>query len=164
MIQCSDDELRELNDRVEGLKNQYSHMSISCDYLKDATLMSRSEKKSWFQNRPYCSGGHWAMVVLPDGQCTVCEELYYNPTFLIGDLKKESILEVWNGEKLKTLIYPRREEFRGSPCFACKDFESCHANKGRCWKRALKAHSRKKNAEHWPDPYCPSSVREERII
>jgi MoaA/NifB/PqqE/SkfB family radical SAM enzyme len=34
-------------------------------------------------------------VILPDGRVTVCEEHYDDPAFLIGDLRRQSVGEVW---------------------------------------------------------------------
>ena len=37
--------------------------------------------------------------VLPDGKVSACEQLYWHPQFIIGDLKKQSIEEIWNSPK-----------------------------------------------------------------
>ena len=34
-------------------------------------------------------------VILPDGRVTLCEERYDDPAFLIGDLRRQSVAEVW---------------------------------------------------------------------
>jgi MoaA/NifB/PqqE/SkfB family radical SAM enzyme len=36
-------------------------------------------------------------VILPDGRVTVCEERYDDPAFLIGDLRRQPVAEMWAG-------------------------------------------------------------------
>jgi MoaA/NifB/PqqE/SkfB family radical SAM enzyme len=36
-------------------------------------------------------------VILPDGRVTSCEERYDDPAYLIGDLRRQSVAEVWPG-------------------------------------------------------------------
>ncbi len=45
-------------------------------------------------HKPRCSANFYAFVILRDGKVTICEELYLHPKFIIGDLKKQSIMEV----------------------------------------------------------------------
>lgn len=91
--------------------------------------------------------------VLPDGKVSVCEQLYNHPQFIIGDLTRQSIEEVWNSPRASALFNFRKEELTPkSPCKKCKALDSCIKNKRKCFVRSIQAYGR----EHWdfPDPYC----------
>lgn len=149
---------------VQDLKPKYPHMALKCDYLRDAYYMSDEERGDFFEKRPVCSGGRWAFVLLPDGRVTLCEELYYIPEFIVGDLRKQTIEEMWHSPEMLRVMEPEREDFAGSPCYDCDEFLKCHTTKGRCWKRAYKAFKDRGNAAYWPDPYCTRAPKLERRL
>lgn len=61
--------------------------------------------------------------VLPDGKVSACEQLYWHPQFIIGDLKKQSIEEIWNSPKAWELYNLSQGVFRKeSVCSHCKIF------------------------------------------
>ncbi len=111
-------------------------------------------EKSWrFNQRAQCSGNFSSFQILPDGKVTICEELYYHPKFIIGDLTTESIREIWNSKKALSLYHFSREEVREeSACKRCGDFDRCHQDKGLCWKLAIYAYG--ENNWDYPDPRC----------
>jgi radical SAM protein with 4Fe4S-binding SPASM domain len=91
---------------------------------------------------------------LPDGKITLCEELYWLPQFITGDLMKQSIKQAWNSEKALALYHFSQDLVREQiACKACKDFDRCHQTRGVCWKQVLYAYGK----ENWdyPDPRCP---------
>jgi len=108
--------------------------------------------KYW--ERALCSGGRYSFVVLPDGLVTICEELYWNKEFIIGDLKKQTLREISDSKERWNLLFPDQKKFPAdSPCYYCEsdNFNKCHAEKGRCLRDSLK-YFRK---EHYPDQRCP---------
>jgi len=70
--------------------------------------------------------------------------------FIVGDLMTQSIMEIWNGEPLKKLLYPDREKYLGTLCYNCTDFTRCNEVYGRCFLRSLIAY----NTPYAPDPLC----------
>ena len=61
------------------------------------------------------------LFVLPDGKATVCEQLYWSPQFIGGDVSINTISEVWNSIKAQKLLNLRREYVQNnSPCKVCK--------------------------------------------
>lgn len=48
---------------------------------------------------PICSANMSNMIILPDGAVSVCEQLYWNENFIIGDICKNTIKEVWSSSK-----------------------------------------------------------------
>ncbi|MDR0798257.1 MAG: radical SAM protein [Dysgonamonadaceae bacterium] len=100
-----------------------------------------------------CSANYSHMVILPDGKVSICEQLYWNPRFLIGDVSKQSIEEVWNSPRALELAFPKKENFRdASVCKKCSIFDECFAYPNKCFADVLKGYG----DENWdfPDPRC----------
>jgi radical SAM protein with 4Fe4S-binding SPASM domain len=146
--------------KIEEIVNRYKEniKDVSINFSGYATKekfvddLNEKEKKYW--DRVRCSGNFYAFVILPDGKVTVCEELYFHPKFIIGDLKEQSIEEVWNSESALELYKMPKEKIREeSACKSCEKFEKCHQIRGVCWKEILCAYG----YENWdyPDPKCP---------
>lgn len=107
-----------------------------------------------FKQRSICTANQQGFIILPDGKVTICEELYWNPHFIIGDLTKNTIWEIWNSEKAKGLFYlPQSKIQKSSPCSSCEEYENCRSFRGVCWKMIIAAYGK----ENWdyPDPTCP---------
>ena len=93
------------------------------------------------------------LFVLPDGKVSVCEQLYWDPQFIIGDLTQQPISEVWNSSKALKLFNMKKNMFRSkSICFNCKSLKSCNMKHRRCFVKIIKAYG----IENWdyPDPRC----------
>ncbi|HEX2061982.1 MAG TPA: radical SAM protein [Thermoanaerobaculia bacterium] len=100
-----------------------------------------------------CEIGSRALDVLPDGSVSRCHYLPGMPELAVGSLRTQTILEIWNGKRLRTLAQPPRELYAGTPCFSCAGHDACNS-RGRCYVSALQS-----NAQlHAPDDFC---VREE---
>jgi len=100
-----------------------------------------------------CSALSNHLFILPDGKATVCEQLYWLPQFIIGDVSTNSISEVWNSPAAEKLLHLQATDIRdGSPCKDCKLFEACFNARNRCWVDIVKAYGK----ENWdyPDPRC----------
>ncbi len=99
------------------------------------------------------------MFVLPDGKVTICEQLYWHPQFIFGDLTKQSIEEVWNSPKAKALFAFHNSDFEDSSCSNCGILDFCNTNKRRCYVKTVKAYG----PENWnyPDPRCEFSPKVE---
>ncbi len=112
--------------------------------------------KESFDSRSICTGNLSGFVILPDGKVTICEELYWNKNFIIGDLSKQSILEVWNSPNAKNLWKLQQDNFpEDSACKYCDEFEHCRYIRGVCWKEVIAFYGNK----NWlyPDPRCPKA-------
>lgn len=111
-----------------------------------------------------CSANYSNIMLLPDGKVTICEQLYWDPRFIIGDLTTQSIAEVWNSRRALELSFPKREDFRDkSVCKTCDLFDECFAFPNKCFADVLKGYGK----ENWdyPDPRCnkaPSFINDLR--
>lgn len=119
---------------------------------------SRHYKEQHFDRRSVCTGNQRSFVILPNGQVTICEELYWHPNFIIGDLTKQSILEVWNSDKAVSLFNIAQNNMQSaSQCRICDEFDKCRGYQGVCWKIIVGAYGTK----NWdyPDPRCPKAPK-----
>lgn len=102
---------------------------------------------------PICSANMSNIVILPNGEVTICEQLYWNKNFLIGNVCESSIKEIWNSAKAiglwkreQTSINPH------SPCRNCSDFSACFQASNRCYANIMKAYGI--TNFDYPDPRC----------
>ncbi|MGE5341893.1 MAG: radical SAM protein [Candidatus Omnitrophota bacterium] len=157
-ISISIEKILKIEELITEYKDKYPGISISFSgYTEESSVIcDKKEKEKNFIGRVRCSGNFYAFVILPDGKVTICEQLYYHPRFIIGDLQKQTIKEIWNSEKALSLYNLSRESVReASACRTCEQFNPCHKNKGICWRNILIAYGH----ENWdfPDPACPES-------
>lgn len=100
-----------------------------------------------------CSANFSNLFILPDGKVTICEQLYWNTHFIIGDLNNQGIEEIWNSEKALRLANPKISEFSDkSPCSECNIFDSCMKFSNRCYADIIKAYGWENT--DFPDPRC----------
>ena len=101
-----------------------------------------------------CSALNEHFFILPDGKVTICEQLYWNPNFIIGDMNQQGIMEVWNSERVQELLQLKQQDLSdNSACKSCKLFDNCfRVARNRCWSDIIKAYGSK----NWdfPDPRC----------
>lgn len=88
-------------------------------------LTDLENKKRDFKNRQACTQAFSRLVVRYNGTIGACcpdirEEIY------LGDLNKNSILDIWNGENAKLLKEKLKNKmaFNYEPCKSCSSFES----------------------------------------
>ncbi len=107
-------------------------------------------KAAWGQ-RAICTGGRAALLVLPNGDVSLCEQLPHIPENVVGNLLRENVLEIWNGPAVDKFIHPERSRFDGTVCSSCPDFDECHLGRGYCYRDALSAFGSLYDAP----PACP---------
>ena len=112
------------------------------------------EVKKDFFNRSFCSGLFSSLYILPDGQVTMCEQLYWNKNFIVGNIIRNSILEVWNSTKAKSLFYIKQKDIPSdSRCSRCSDFRRCRELRQVCYREIIKKYGSAK--WYYPDVKCP---------
>jgi len=134
---------------------QYPDHIINWECEEDILDVNEGQIADWFKSRPYCSSGRTQVVIAPDGKVVTCEQSPQEGEFVCGDVKHQSIMEVWNSEALKKWYEPPREYFEGTACYDCETFEYCIHSIGHCWLQVLKM-----QGSLWsPHPYCPKSEK-----
>lgn len=155
----------------------YNEHKPTINVLKDIVSMVNEEKKGkyevmwdfgsihhkWeyksskaFAERAVCTGNVSGFVVLPDGKVTICEELYWNVNFIIGDLMKQSIMEMWQSSEAYNLWNIAQSKINDkSACKTCSIFDFCRYKRGVCWKEIIAFYG--KDNWQYPDPRCPQA-------
>lgn len=160
-------------------KTNYEELKVSKDFEEELIkwhntinndspfhiIVSTNDNSNFFMAKngsisfsgPICSANTTHMVILPDGKVTICEQLYWNEHFIIGDINKNSIEEIWRGEKALNLAYtPKNSIKKISPCSKCELFDKCMNFPNKCYANVLKAYG----MENWdfPDPRCEKAL------
>lgn len=117
-------------------------------------------KSKTLMNIPRCSGGRMGLVIIPNGKVTICERLIDSEECIIGDVKKQSLIDIWNSDELYNLIYPKRSKFINTDCYDCDDYEKCILDKGLCYARSKIAYGTIYNK----DPLCPRETKFVRFV
>ena len=149
----SSDQLKKLEQQLTGKDDLYPHMKIMRGSPAPTIPEDKKKRREAWQQRALCTANRHGFVILPDGRVTVCEELYDHPEFIIGDLKTQSVMEMWRSPEALALIHPDQSAVPNGPCKTCGNFKDCNAERGRCWRDVLKSYGWAK--PHYPDPRCP---------
>ena len=160
---CSPNDLKEFERELDQIQSEFPHkfLALSGTY-SNPYEGNKDERSSAFWKRPNCTANQRAAIVLPNGQITICEELYFHEYFIIGDLRKQSLIEAWNSPRALELAHPDQSLVPDGPCKDCPDFDRCHLGRGRCFRDTLKAYGYDK--PYWPDPRCPRAPVGNRLV
>lgn len=105
-----------------------------------------------------CSALNTHFFILPDGKVTICEQLYWDSRFLIGDVTKQGLQEVWTSSRSLHLYNSAWKDIRpSSNCFDCTLQQNCFKNNNRCWVNIIKAYG--KDNWDYPDPRCNKACK-----
>ncbi len=125
---------------------------------KESFINSKEEKSKNFATRGLCTAGTRQICILPDGKVTICEELYWHPKFIIGDVLNNSIQEIWNSSGALSLVNPSQNNFSNdSICKSCNNFEICRMGAGVCYSDIISLYGEDK--WDYPSPECPKAPK-----
>ena len=80
-----------------------------------------------------CTAGTEALIVNYDGEVYVCERFCANKDFSVGNIHENTLVEIWNSDRIKQFSYPSRRRFKGTECEKCEDFDYCIRERGICY-------------------------------
>lgn len=159
------DKLKKIEEFVNSFRGRVTDsLRINCQgYLTSKSFeRGQTERIKVFKERSSCSGNFTALYILPDGQVGICEQLYWESNFIVGDLNEQSIMEVWNSDKAKKLFeFPQQEFPEESICRKCDSFHYCRYVKGVCWRNIFFAYGMGKM--YAPDPDCPYAPKPTQV-
>lgn len=103
-----------------------------------------------------CMANTTCLSILANGDCSICEMLYGDPAYILGNVNLSTIREIWNSPKALGLYTMQQKEFPlSSPCRTCSVFDKCRNEFG---KRVCYLDISKSGHTQWdPDPRCPNS-------
>ena len=159
-IRISERQLIEIQNMVKEKQSIYVNHQKNVK-VKDTKMLCRiynnpQTKQTEYVQRPKCEGNVSALFILPDGKVTICEELYWHPQFILGDVNTHSIMEVWNSSQAMYLTSLSQKDIsENSACKKCTVFNACRGiNINRtCWKEVQYFYG--KNNWDYPQPSCP---------
>lgn len=160
----SNDNLIKIRNYIKSLDTYFSvYLSkmTSCGY-KLKLYPTVDEYVSYNQQ---CHANSYSMSVLASGECTICEMLYDNKEYLIGNIRNQSLSEIWNSSKALALYAPIQENISmKSPCHSCSVFTKCKKSiaKRVCYVDIAKVHEN--NSFDFPDPRCPMAEKVNVIL
>lgn len=150
----SNDQLAWLKGQMESLLIKAEEQHVYTDYRNIYYEDIRSsgcsmELKNYTRNQ--CGGMKGEFTVRYDGKVIFCPTICYCDDFVVGDLKRDSIRDVWNSSVLAEWDQPesKREKYKGTECYSCPLYAKCHFR--RCYIRQYDAN---KNFFS-KDPLCP---------
>jgi len=154
----SSDKLDNLKKIINNIEHKYNFPIIFQGYEQKVDIETKEKS---FNNRSLCSGNVTSFYILPDGKVTICEQMYWHPFFILGDVTQQSIMDVWISDKALSLWNYNQDEVREeSPCKKCEDFEKCRRGRGNCWRCAIAAYGN--DNFDYPAPNCPKALPVER--
>ncbi len=141
-----------LEKQVEFLRTEFPDDNISIQNGRPVlNPRSREDRKQVWSKKSICTAGRSAITICTDGKVIPCEQMPETEEYFCGDVTHQSIMEVWDGNRLKEMTYGMpREKFVGQPCFDCEEREQCHNEMGFCI-RDLAAHH---GNIYQPPPNC----------
>lgn len=100
-----------------------------------------------------CSMLSTTLFILPDGKVSICEQLYWHPQFIVGDITKQSFEEIWNSDKVKHILNLHQYHLENNTqCSRCQIMELCSKRRRSCVVKIIKAYGCDK--WYFPDPRC----------
>ena len=163
LLKPSYKQLNELFKQIEeyAIKNSKLNIAIDKDILTQKYYSD--DGGSNFFNGSRCSALSTHFFILPDGKVSICEQIYWHPYFIIGDVNKGSLSEVWNSERAKYLYDKSWKDISpSSNCFGCVLNQECFKSNNRCWVDIMKAYG--KNNYDYPDPRCKMADKMKNYI
>lgn len=117
---------------------------VSFPVILGKEVTDKNYQDTWGGSRCFkgseCSALTTHMFILPDGKVTVCEQLYWHPQFIIGNVTTQSLKEVWHSPQALHLCSLSRQDInKESPCRECRLFEDCFSYQNRCWSDIIKS-------------------------
>ncbi len=83
-----------------------------------------------------CSGGRSGIVIGPDGDASICDRLLTFEGAIVGNVKQDSLMDIWYGKSLDRFINPKKELYEDTSCHSCGGFDGC-TTRVRCHLRAM---------------------------
>lgn len=148
LFPSADDQLW-LNSIISQLREKHKKLKIIPD--DPPSILNEFSNDEKMPQRTGCSVGVVGFIILPNGEVTVCERVPYDPDLIMGNLNYQSIMEIWSSSKWDHLCFPSQEQYIGTECYACEDFEYCTKKRSRCLVNSLIVYGK----IHAPEPTCP---------
>jgi radical SAM protein with 4Fe4S-binding SPASM domain len=110
----------------------------------------KEEVGETWKRRSACTAGRSNLTICANGRVVACEQMPEREGDYLGDLRTQSILDIWHSKKVdEYLLHPSRESFKGTACFECEEFDECQSSYGQCVRDCV---------VHYGTRWCPSPI------
>lgn len=155
------DDYEWLDAELDRLRKEYPDDKIT--YQNGPPILTASPQQSreeaW-KKRSACTAGRDVMTVCANGKVVACEQMPERDGDYIGDLRVQSISEVWFGREMdEYLFHPPKSKLKGTPCYDCEEYDECQTLKGLCVRNSCIFYGTR-----WtPTPNCPKVPAEQFV-
>ena len=113
--------IKKMNDfKNENIKIQYPKVDINEEEAKRSKDLGISH-----YYRSICGALNRRLTVDENGNVKYCAYMPSVEEVIVGNLKKDSIMEIWNSKKTLNLLTPIKENYTGTDCYSCDEFINC---------------------------------------
>lgn len=149
------EDLNKIRIYIDEIKDQFYFPVHNFD--KDDLFANYEDTYDYVTNgAAICPANKSLMNILPNGDVTICEKLYWTEKFIIGNIYDSNIYDVWNGTKAIDLFgFRKKSQVSSSPCSTCESKILCDERIAYCLPNILYKFGPDK--WHMPDPQCPKS-------
>lgn len=165
-----------LEDILSFLKRQRANFFIYSNNVKTRIeqLTNYADSDDFVRKNKICNANTYSLSIISNGRVSICEMLYENPIFLIGNIKDKKLTEVWNSKRAlelyRGIIYPNDKsenlgaDIPDTSCTNCKSFGKCKDGfeKRICYVDIVNTYGVGKY--HYPDPRCSSAENVNRNL
>ena len=102
----------------------------------------------WPSEIQMCDAGKTKCLIKPNGDVVPCPAFKQNPEFIAGNVKNESLINIWNNSQVWELFRHFNYEQLSEPCKTCYYLPHCQ---GRCHAQRILSYG---NIYYGPDPHC----------
>lgn len=90
------------------------------------TVEAVTASKKWKDEKDitFCGAFRRSLVILPNGDVSVCEKLIDVPEMIVGNICRDSLYDIWNSEKITDILSPAPEKLDAA-CRECKHLDLC---------------------------------------
>lgn len=148
-----EDQKQWLRAQIAQLTEIHPDGKIKFQCSTDYQAMTAGQRERAFDKFPSCGIGMDTIIITPDGKVSMCEQSPQSEEFIVGNVKENAIMDVWQCDRMKAFINVRRSSFKGTVCYDCDDFDRCLHKKGGCFILSMKAYG----TRFAPHPACPKA-------
>jgi radical SAM protein with 4Fe4S-binding SPASM domain len=142
-----------LRAQIALLTEKYPQGKINFECRSDYRALSEESREKEFSGFPRCGVGRSCVIIAPGGAVIGCEQAPQTGEFILGNVRKQSLLEVWQSEKMARFMAVTREQYKGTVCEDCERFDGCYKEKGGCFIESIRAYG----TRFAPHPLCPKA-------
>ena len=161
----SDEQMQKASNAIQNFRIAHPEIElVGGGFGKSSESHKREDVNTleeMMKKRVICNAGRFSLLMLPNGEVFICEHLPYSKEFVLGDLREDSLKDVWNGKGVRDWLSPppRKIFSNSSACKTCPDdyYNYCHQIYSRCL-RFCREYTGDVNT---PDRNCPYSDFEE---